>query len=786
MTKPEATDRNGPSAPGLREPSAAGPATRRKSTRSIEDLPEAFDPTVFALASLGWKAFQDLCGTVLGEVLSQAVSTFRPTKDAGRDFAFEGDWAQAGSEAMTGRFVVQCKFKSRDNFYRSDLTGDLSKVRRLVRSGHCDSYVLMTNAGMTAATATDIADDLAQQGVKHSLLIGGDRLDLYIRETPRLRALVPRLYGLGDLTQILDERRYQQAKALLASMREDIAKFVVTAPYRRAVGVLLSHGFVLLVGAPAAGKSMIASGLSAASIDMWGSRPVKVENAAAFVAAWNPNELHQLFWIDDAFGATQYQRQRADEWNQLMSHLKAAVAQGAKVVMTSRDYIWAEAVADIKLGSFPALEAGQVVVDVHDLELDDKRQILYNHLKYGAQSAEFRAAVKPFLESVANLDEFLPEVARRFGNPQFTRKVLPLAWSVRAFFEKPVEHLEEVVTGLGKDEFAALALLYMAQGSRESPVELSDVETTALARLGSDLAGTLEGLTTLRGSLVTLGPSADRAGGPRWAFKHPTISDAVQRRIAARPELLQIYIIGSPLDSLLSEVTCGDVGLKRALLVPQTYYALVAGRLVDGLRADANRTKIADFIVTRCGAEFLALHGASLGAMEIDPGRPGSVRIATRLRELGLLAEPVRLALLNHFQSMAIGRLDLEVLTDPETRALMNPNELQAFVVRLRDEVVHNLTWYIDSVRDNYDGSEAPDDVVRHLRSSLETLLEVYPDDSEVEECVVAADDNLDRLGSAFEEQWHGDASDDEYDAWRDRDPIDRLADVGIFSDVDE
>ena len=40
--------------------------------------------------------------------------------------------------------------------------------------------------------------------------------------------LVPRVYGLGDLSQILDERAYLQARTILESMREDLAKVVVT------------------------------------------------------------------------------------------------------------------------------------------------------------------------------------------------------------------------------------------------------------------------------------------------------------------------------------------------------------------------------------------------------------------------------------------------------------------------------------------------------------------------------------------------------------------------------
>jgi hypothetical protein len=741
---------------------------------------------VFALGSLGWKAFQDLCGTVLGTVLGQSVVAFRPTKDAGRDFAFEGEWRPVGREALTGHFVIQCKFKAGGRFYASDLRGELPKIRRLVRAGRCDSYVLMTNAGMTAETEAAIAASLEKQGVAHHLVASGDLLDKYIREFPRLRALVPRLYGLGDLTQILDERRYQQAAELLASMREDIAKFVITQPYRLAVEALLDHGFVLLLGAPAAGKSMIASALAAASIDMWGSRPLKIEAAGAFADAWNPLEPAQFLWIDDAFGATQYQRLRADEWNQLLPHLRAAVARGTKVVVTSRDYIWAEAVDDLKVSVFPALASGQVVVDVHDLSLDDKRQILYNHLKYGTQPREFRAAVKPFLEAVVHVDAFLPEVARRFGDPQFTSRLALVDHEVLAFFEKPVEHLTEVVAGLGADEFAALVLLFMGAGFRQSPVDLFDAETDAITRLGSSLGGVLGGLEALRGSLVVIGPGRDPGSEEGWRFKHPTIADAVQRRIATRRELLGIYLVGSPLDAVLREVTCGDVGLAGALVVPQRHFGAVVARLAEALRDPARGIQVANFLTSRCTSEFLAQAGPTIGSVELDLSNPATPRLAGRLRKLGLLAESSRQAIVSDYHTSAIELLDLRAITDTHVRELATEAELDGLLRRLRDEVVSGLDWVVDAERDDYDGSEAPEVVVQRLQAIIDTLADLYPDDPEVVGSVAEVATSIESLGWRLEEKWHGGPDDDYYDDWRERQAVSGPTDAGVFADIDE
>ena len=57
--------------------------------------------------------------------------------------------------------------------------------------------------------------------------------------------------------------------------------------------------------------------------------------------------------------------------------------KGAKILVTSRDYIYNRARKDLKESAFPLLKESQVVIDVQDLTTEEKRQILYNHLKLG-------------------------------------------------------------------------------------------------------------------------------------------------------------------------------------------------------------------------------------------------------------------------------------------------------------------------------------------------------------------------------------------------------------------
>ena len=357
---------------------------------------------MYNLHLLGWHSFQDLCNAIAREVLGQTVLSYLPSNDEGRDGSFTGRWVTQKKKVMEGEFVIQCKFTSKQNknFTFSDFTYEIDKVKDLVNQGLCDIYIIMTNAGISGRSEAKIKREFLQCGVKHVLIYGNDNICQVIRENTRLRRMVPRVYGLGDLSQIIDERVYRQGQVLLESLKDELAKVVITKSYHKAVDALEEHNFVLIVGEAAAGKTTIATLLAMGALDQWQAATMKLNHAQDVIKHWNPDEPNQLFWIDDAFGATHYESPLAYRWNVVIPEIKAMISRGAKIVMTSRDYIYKAAKKDLKSNVFPLMNESQVVVDVHDLSIDEKRQMLYNHIKLGKQQPQFRQRIKPFLEEV--------------------------------------------------------------------------------------------------------------------------------------------------------------------------------------------------------------------------------------------------------------------------------------------------------------------------------------------------------------------------------------------------
>src|SRR5216110_235041 len=116
----------------------------------------------------------------------------------------------------------------------------------------------------------------------------------------------------------------------------------------------------------------------------------------------------------------------------------------------------------------------------------------------------------------------------------------------------------------------------MRGGTLASPINLSAEEQNAMALLGGEKVKVRESLNALNNSLVL---NVLQGGNYCWKFKHPTVRDAFASLVIEDHELLSIYLLGAPLNSLVSEITCGKSGgFGAKVVVPEALYHLVLRR----------------------------------------------------------------------------------------------------------------------------------------------------------------------------------------------------------------
>jgi len=744
----------------------------------------------YELHTLGWKAFQNLCVTIVRDLWGQTVQTFFDSNDGGRDGAFHGEWTSKDGAVYNGTFTVQCKFTLAPNkqLHLSDLKDELKKAQRLVQRKLADNYFLFTNARLTGTSEDIIRKAFLSHGVKQFKAYGAEGITKIIRESSKLRMLVPRIYGLGDLSQIIDERACDQAKEILSAIGDDLAKFVITDSYRKAAKALVEHSFVLLLGEPACGKSTIAAALSLGALDQWGCQTFKIRNASEFISHSNPHESKQFFWVDDAFGATQFDLSCVADWNSALPYIHAAIKRGAKVLFTSRDYIYHAAKQHLKESALPIICESQVVIYVEEISKDEREQILYNHIRHGSQTQEVKTQLKPFLEKIANHSRFMPEIARRLGNPLFTSKLLFTEDKLNDFIEHPIELLKEIISTIDVHSRSALALIFMRGGILNSPCEMTNIETNAIERIGGSQSGVYRALIALNTSL-TLRILQD--GNSYWKFKHPTIRDAFAAHIAENPELLDIYLAGTPLDTLFQEVTCGKVELAGAkVIVPVSRYDMLISRIIsESEENNYNKWQFYFFLSQRCDKLFLKKITNNYPLIidelkiSIDNLWTPEVNVFITLHKVGLLPEKKRAYVIDKIREVAVETPDAGFLRDCFI-PIFKDHEKESILDDVKDELLPNLEDTIDNWKYNFcedsDANAYFDGLIETLKSYRDCFMEDHKAVAQIDNALHDLDRIIEELSA---EQSKNEDQDDDFQTHK---AIDETQNRSIFDDVDQ
>lgn len=675
----------------------------------------------YDLHTLGWKSFQDLCIAIAEECLKRPVQSFLPSNDAGRDGAFVGRWEGNGEG---GASTIQCKFTSlpHEHLTLSLLADELEKVGRLAAEGLAQDYIILTNHPVSGASEMKIKEAFKSVGAGDCRVFGKDWIVGQIQKSPRLRMMVPRLYGLGDLGNILDGRAYEQASMILSAMGDDLRRLVVTEAHRKSVQAITEHNFVLLLGAPAAGKSTIGASLAVGAADIWRSLTIRATSPADVQTRLNPHE-RQFFWVDDAWGSTQYQRHTIEAWNQLLPLMQGAIQRGTQFLLTSRDYIWRSAQRDLKTQALPLLDRSKVIINVQALAPQERAQILYNHLKLGDQPRAFRSAVKTVLPRIAESPDFLPETARRLGSTLFTVRLRAEENDVLNFFQHPAEFLLETIRALATDCRAAIALVFLSGGHIYSPIAESGELNLATQAFGVGAASVKDALNALNGSILLL---AHDENGRYWTYKHPTVGDAFAQLVASDPELAEVYLRGAKAEVILNEVVCAGVTLQGAsVCVPATLYPLLVERI--GQQAPY---QLAGFLSYRANRDFAAQLLASrpdlldrLRNFVTPISEDTDAALLARLHHFGLLPDELRDNFFECVRRAVAEEADSSFLDDFDIRNVFSEEEIDSLLREAEAQVLRRIPEHISRLRRDWGEDYDPKEHFSQFEDAVRTFV---------------------------------------------------------------
>lgn len=675
-----------------------------------------------ALHTIGWRAFQDLCSQVCEVMLRRPVEIFREAKDGGQDAVFLIPSEQA-SVSPVG--TVQCKHSSdaTKTLRVHDLNPEIDHVRELIAAGQADTYIFMTNMSVDAPVAVAMRAKLRELGVRKPHILGRQYIVRTIRSSARLRAMVPQVYGLGDLTSIIDERLSEQSRALLDSWIPKLRTYVPTTAHRDAVRAISDHGVVLLLGNPSSGKSAIGAIISTIASENPNNTVLALTSPRDFEAGWNPNDPGRFFWIDDAFGSNVLRDDYVQDWASAFSKLRAAITHGNRFLLTSRRHIYEAARRKLGQRNLAQFTDERAVVDVGELSLEEKSQILYNHINYGGQSQSWMSSVKPHLPAVAAVEDFLPGIAERLGDPNFTKSLAPREASLVHFMEEPREHLIDTVNALDEQLQAALILVYVHQGT----FNVGDSDQAA-ANAVADLTGF--SLPKIQDCFADLKGSFLKQSGNRWTFSHPTIADALTEILRAKPHMMAALLRGATIDTILSSFTCeGSPLIQDALTIPVNLNDSLVDRLASTPDERHRNWMLFHFLAYRANDDvFTRLIQQRPDVLSRDAwGSPlivddPKVNVVARAHQLGLLPVDLHEVAAAELEYAATNNLDLSFFNNDTMLSLVPPLRLIHLGLSLRSETLPGIEDRIENILDDADLDEDPESHFENVSALLDRL----------------------------------------------------------------
>ncbi|MEX0943613.1 MAG: hypothetical protein WD002_13835, partial [Pseudomonadales bacterium] len=221
-----------------------------------------------------------------------------------------------------------------------------------------------------------------------------------------------------------------------------------------------------------------------------------------------------------------------------------------------------------------------------------------------------------------------------------------------------------------------------------------------------------------------------------WEFKHPTIGDAYATLLAQNPEHLGIFIQGSAPERLIDQVTCGDVEIKNAVIVPNVLFPQMLQKLKEmsqsktyksaWLSAFGAERDLHGFLSHRCSKEFLALYLQDNPGLLDDISEPGlylyaasEVRLAQRLHEFGLLPEKSRKLFVETVSKYALEGHDASAMNNDKIKRLFEKEELDILKEKVRNELLPNL----ENIRNEWESNHSAEDSAEEY---MQPFLEIF------------------------------------------------------------
>ena len=367
--------------------------------------------------------FEELSRDLLQKHLGVHLESFTSGRDSGIDLRH--------SFNAKDKLIIQCKRYKDFNSLYNKLKEEIRKVTKLNPS----RYILTTSVGLTPNQKDEIITLLNPFVQSTSDIFGRDDLNNLLGEFPEIEKLHFKLWlsSTNILERILHSKIHNQSSFEEEKVKETVRVYVENKSYYQALEIIKSKKYVIISGMPGIGKTTLARILVYHYLANGFDEFVFLSDSINDGYNLYKENTKQVFLFDDFLGRNFLDKKLSNnEEQRIIRFIEKVSSSNDKVlILTTREYILAQAKLRYDIFENPSLEFAKCVIDLSQYTKFVRAKILYNHLFFAKISESHLADIldKKTYAKIIDHPNYNPRVIETITHPDVWKHIKPEEFS---------------------------------------------------------------------------------------------------------------------------------------------------------------------------------------------------------------------------------------------------------------------------------------------------------------------------------------------------------------------
>lgn len=314
--------------------------------------------------------FEDLTKDILQKHLDTTLESFTSGRDNGIDLRY--------SLSPKDNLIIQCKRYKDYTSLLSNLKKEVSKVLNLSPT----RYIISTTVGLTPNQKDAILTLFSPYILNTSDIFGRNDLNGLLTSEIEKRHFKLWLSSTNILEKILHSKIHNLSNFEEEIIRDTINVYVDNESYYNANKIIKDKKYVIISGIPGIGKTTLARILVYHYLASGFEEFVFLSDSINDAFTFYKEGIKQIFLFDDFLGTNFLENKLStNEEQRIVKFIeKVSKSKDKIIILTTREYILAQAKQKYDTFNNPSLEFAKCIIDLSQYTKIVKAKILYNHL----------------------------------------------------------------------------------------------------------------------------------------------------------------------------------------------------------------------------------------------------------------------------------------------------------------------------------------------------------------------------------------------------------------------